>query len=156
MTPLTIIACLIASLFASWRAGRRTRFFLHRLQLSGYKPAAFRASLSGPLLDLRMRPSHIAGAVILTAGWFVAPWTPGSEQLFGTVLATAWTVAFISSRRYRRDRTKKPVVWTPRMRRLGGVCIAIDLALLVIGGMLGWSWAGAHGVVVCVMDVILT
>jgi len=148
VTPLTIIACLIASLFASWRAGRRTRFFLHRLQLSGYKPAAFRASLSGPLLDLRMRPSHIAGAVILTAGWFVAPWTPGSEQLFGTVLATAWTVAFISSRRYRRDRTKKPVVWTPRMRRLGGVCIAIDLALLVIGGMLGWSWAGAHGVVV--------
>ena len=71
---MMVISVIIASLFACWRAGRRSRFFLHRFQLSGYKRPAFMSTLKGPVLDLRVRPSHLVGAsgllIFLFFSWF--------------------------------------------------------------------------------------
>ncbi|MDA0379515.1 MAG: UDP-N-acetylmuramoyl-tripeptide--D-alanyl-D-alanine ligase [Bacteroidetes bacterium] len=126
ITNVTLL--ILATLFAGWRAGRRTRFFLHRLQLAGYKVRPYRAQLKGPVMDLLVRPSHLLGLFWLVLatqlafyGWPVAPW----------ILSLAWAITFASSRRYRRDRTKKPPVWTARMKRLAGVTALLQVLLLL-------------------------
>lgn len=124
---------LLATLFAGWRAARRLLFFLHLFQLEGYKPARFVHWLrTHP--DVLLRRSHLAGALLLTAGALTVPllgpfWAPGLVLL-------GWCVAFASSRRYRRDRPKKPLAFTPRMRRLLSVAALLTLAAPVAGGLL--------------------
>jgi UDP-N-acetylmuramoyl-tripeptide--D-alanyl-D-alanine ligase len=147
MNALYVIALVVASGFALWRLGRRTRFFLHRLQLSGYKRLAYRTSLAGPLLDLRARPSHLVGALVLAAAWWMSSLGWLSDFALGFSLSLAWSIAFISSRRYRRDRTKKPLVWTPRMKRLGVACCVMAALLLIVGAQVGRSMDGAESLV---------
>lgn len=148
MNAIFVIALVVASGFALWRLGRRTRFFLHRLQLSGYKRGAYRASLAGPVLDLWVRPSHLVGLLVLVTFWWMAGLEGASDITSGVVLSLAWTIAFISSRRYRRDRTKKPLVWTPRMKRLGVVSSAMASLFLIAGVVLGRSMEGSESLVV--------
>ena len=136
MISLWYIALSVATGFAAWRAGRRLRFFLHRLQLSGYQTRAYWQTLKGPVMDLRIRVSHLLGL-----GWLLlfasqGDLIPGAEWW----LVLLWTVTFASSRRYRRDRTKKPLVWTARMRRLGMVATFLGLIPLTAG-----AWWGALG-----------
>lgn len=128
MSTFSIIAVVLATGFAAWRAGRRTRFFLHRLQLAGYKVRPYRAQLRGPVLDLAVRPSHLLGFLwlVLTTqlphyGVLVAPW----------IVALLWLVTFASSRRYRRDRTKKPPAWTARMKRLTALTVLLQVLLIL-------------------------
>ena len=104
---------------AVWRTGRRLRFFLHMLQLEGYKPGSYAASVSHHAPDTFARPSHAVGGVLLVASVI---WP---EPL---VLLPLWGLAFASSRRYRRDRPKKPFAPTPRMKRLMVGAAVIDLA----------------------------
>lgn len=144
MTPMLVISVVVASLFAAWRAGRRSRYFLHRLQLSGYKRPAYMATLAGPVMDLRVRPSHIVGAVGLLGFLFAAGYW-GESPGFGVALAVFWTITFISSRRYRRDRTKKPLVWTPRMKRLGMMTGLLGVLVLTGAALLGTYRDGFHG-----------
>lgn len=139
MSTPTLLITLLATGFALWRIGRRTRFFLHRLQLVGYKPGAYRAVLQGPVMDLRIRVSHLLGLlwllgtlVLVPRGLPFAPW----------MLALLWTITFASSRRYRRDRTKKPPVWTARMKRLVGGTMLLQVLLAAMGA---WKALAASG-----------
>ncbi|MDE2997393.1 MAG: UDP-N-acetylmuramoyl-tripeptide--D-alanyl-D-alanine ligase [Bacteroidota bacterium] len=132
MSSATLILTFLASGFAAWRAGRRTRFFLHRFQLVGYKRGPYRSLLRGPVFDLRLRRSHVLGItwvigtiLLVPRGLPLAPW----------MLAVLWMITFASSRRYRRDRTKKPPVWTPRMKRLTATTVVIQVLLLAGGTM---------------------
>ncbi|BBM70809.1 UDP-N-acetylmuramoyl-tripeptide--D-alanyl-D-alanine ligase [Rhodothermus marinus] len=125
---------LLATLFAGWRAARRLLFFLHLFQLEGYKPARFVHWLRMHP-DVLLRRSHAAGALLLTVGALTLPllgpfWSPALVLL-------GWCVAFASSRRYRRDRPKKPLAFTPRMRRLLSVAALLTLAGPALGGLLG-------------------
>lgn len=145
MSSFSIIAVVLASGFAAWRAGRRTRFFLHRLQLAGYKIGPFRAQLRGPVLDLTVRPSHLLGFLWLVLatqlpyyGILVAPW----------IVALLWLVTFASSRRYRRDRTKKPPAWTARMKRLTVVTVLLQVLLTLACTFLADSTRGASSLAV--------
>jgi len=138
MVALWYALVCTASGFAAWRAMRRTRFFLHRLQLSGYKTRAYRHALKGPLMDLRVRVSHLLGLGWLLLFTLVGHLIPGAQWW----LALLWTISFASSRRYRRDRTKKPLVWTARVRRLGATVATLAVVLL---GMAAWAGSQQEG-----------
>ncbi len=135
MSFFTLSIVLLSSCFALWRIGRRTRFFIHTFQLFGYNGAPFSAWLSSHFRDAVFRWSHIIGAIILTLGWaFELPvWL-----LFGL-----WAIAFGSSKRYRRDKPKKGLVWTARAIRL----VSITGLLFLIIGVVAFSLvlAGSHG-----------
>ncbi len=144
MSSFAIIASVLATGFAAWRAGRRMRFFLHRMQLSGYKRAAFGASLRGPVFDLKMRASHVIGLALLALFAFVGSALPHAIVW----LSLSWAVAFASSRRYRRDRTKKPPVWTPRMKRLTVVATLFGVVILVVAAIVGLQASTLQGILV--------
>ncbi|MFT4604273.1 MAG: UDP-N-acetylmuramoyl-tripeptide--D-alanyl-D-alanine ligase [Rhodothermales bacterium] len=124
MTTFTVLIGLIASGFAIWRIGRRLQFFLHIHQLEGYKNGPYLKWVLSRPFDVVWRPSHIAGGLIVLA--MLKLGLPAIPALL------LWTVAFASSRRYRRDRPKKPLVMTSRMTRQA-VTVAL-LAFVLIGG----------------------
>ncbi len=131
------LLAIVASLFAGWRAWRRLQFFLHLFQLEGYKPKAFLRWLRMHP-DVVLRRSHGVGLLLLLVGVLALPilgshWTPALVLL-------AWCIAFASSRRYRRDRPKKPLVYTPRLLRLLSAAALLVLTWPVVGALLGPSF----------------
>ncbi len=119
MTVIAIVGLLVAAGFAVWRLGRRTGFFLHLLQLEGYKRHEYTGWLRQNGRGLIIRVSHLLGAAILVvAVVLIRNGLPGTAV---TIMLVLWPIAFASSRRYRRNVTKKPLVMTARMRRLVGV-----------------------------------
>ncbi len=123
-----------AAAFAAWRAGRREVFFLHMAQLEGYKPGPYGRWMGARLFDVLLRPSHAAGGLLLVGLILVRP----SGLLLAALLA-AWALAFISSRRYRRDRPKKPLSWTPRMKRLAAISVALSLLFAALAAAVASS-----------------
>ena len=132
MIALLFALALLASLFAGWRIMRRTRFFLHVFQLETYKLGRYARWCTSHITDAVVRMSHVAGVLILAgvaAGFSVLspPWVAGTAFVL-------WTGAFISSRRYRSDREKKPLAFTSRMRRLAGTAAILSTIPVVVGG----------------------
>ncbi|PIQ61537.1 MAG: Mur ligase [Bacteroidetes bacterium CG12_big_fil_rev_8_21_14_0_65_60_17] len=121
-TLLLAAAGTLATAFAVWRAGRRQVFFLHMAQLEGYKVAPFAAWVTGRMFDVVLRWSHAVGTLLLVILVVLKPTGPALAGLF-----SAWAVAFMSSRRYRRDRPKKALAWTPRMKRLAVTSVLVTL-----------------------------
>jgi UDP-N-acetylmuramoyl-tripeptide--D-alanyl-D-alanine ligase len=131
----------VASLFAGWRAWRRLQFFLHVFQLEGYKPKALLRWLRAhPSVVLRR--SHGAGILLLALS--VPMFSILGPHWTSALVLLCWCVAFASSRRYRRDRPKKPLVYTPRLLRLLSSAALLTLVWPGLGAMLGLSF-GATG-----------
>ncbi len=133
---LVYIFVLIATLFAGWRVWRRLRYFLHVFQLEGYKPPEFRQWLLGRAGRVVFRLSHkLAAAELILAliGFYYwsAFWT-------AVIVLPLWAITFASSRIYRSEREKKPLVYTARMRRLLATA-AVLAALPVIYGLVVWA-----------------
>lgn len=120
MAIINFIFGLIAVLFSLWRIAKRSRFFIHTFQLFGYKNKAYWSWQKSHFRDAILRRSHLVGLVILTLGlWLPMPvW----------VLFSLWTISFASSKRYRRDKPKKSLVWTSRVKRMS----AIGLVLMFV------------------------
>ena len=140
---LIYLFALIATLFAGWRAWRRLRYFLHLFQLEGYKPHQYRRWLIGHLGHVA-RWSHGVAVVVLAlaaAGFvFLSPfWT----ALFALA---AWAIAFASSRLYRSDRSKKPLAYTNRLKRLLGAAVVFTLLPVVAGLVVGLGQSSPSGV----------
>ncbi|MDA1027575.1 MAG: UDP-N-acetylmuramoyl-tripeptide--D-alanyl-D-alanine ligase [Bacteroidetes bacterium] len=110
--------------FAIWRLGRRSRFFIHTFQLFGYTSGPFSAWLVSHFRDAVLRTSHAIGILILVMGWL---WELPIWLAFGL-----WAFAFASSKRYRRDKPKKSLAWTPRVYRL-----AVGTGLLLLIASIG-------------------
>ena len=132
MIALLFALALLASLFAGWRIMRRTRFFLHVFQLETYKLGRYAQWCTSHITDAVVRMSHVAGVLILAGmatGFSVLspPWVAGTAFVL-------WTGAFISSRRYRSDREKKPLAFTSRMTRLAGTAGGLSALPVVVGG----------------------
>ncbi|MBO6576580.1 MAG: UDP-N-acetylmuramoyl-tripeptide--D-alanyl-D-alanine ligase [Rhodothermales bacterium] len=128
---------LLASGFALWRIGRRLQFFLHIHQLEGYKRSGFLRWVGARPFDAWLRLSHLLGAVLLAVHWL------GGLPVWALLLL--WAACFASSRRYRRDRPKKPLAMTPRMTReavtaglLALLLPAVTLSLLQTGFWSAW------------------
>ncbi len=134
---------LIATLFAGWRAWRRLRVFLHVFQLEGYKTNEFSHWLRQRAGQVVFRLSHKIAAVVLilafTGFYYGSP--------FWTALAVlpAWAVAFASSRLYRSERQKKPLKYTPRMKRLLAAAGTVAALPVVGGALLGLASDGLEG-----------
>lgn len=130
---------LVATLFAGWRAARRLRYFLHIFQLHGYKSGEFRAWVVRRFRTLAFRRSHqLALAELALAAVCVALFDPLPVL---AVLLPLWAGTFVSSRRYRSDREKKPLKYTPRLRRLLAMA-ALLAALPVAAGAYLWLRGG--------------
>jgi UDP-N-acetylmuramoyl-tripeptide--D-alanyl-D-alanine ligase len=140
MTTLLSILATIATLFAGWRAVRRTRFFLHLFQLETYKLDRYGRWLREHPFSAVLRRSHAAGAVLLGAAT-VAVGSLEPSWVLAAVLPL-WALAFISSRRYRSDQEKKPLAFTARMTRLAGATGLVAALPLLLCVVYGWS-AGA-------------
>mgnify|MGYP006281432817 CR=1 FL=1 len=144
MTLLLPALVTVATLFAGWRAMRRTRFFLHIFQLETYKFDRYGRWLRGHLRSAVLRRSHLAGALLLGLGALAVRWT--DPYGVAVVLLPLWALAFISSRRYRRDQTKKPLAFTARMTRLAAATGLVAALPLLLGGLLGLRDGTAAGV----------
>ena len=144
MTTLLSLFLIVATLFAGWRAARRTRFFLHIFQLETYKFDRYGRWLTGHPFSAVLRRSHAAGGVLLIGGAVAV--TLVDPTWVAVVLSPLWTLAFISSRRYRSDQEKKPLAFTARMTRLAVATGVVAGLPLGIGALYGWMTGTATGV----------
>lgn len=130
---------LAATIFAGWRAARRLRHFLHIFQLHGYKSGEFRAWTRRRFRTLVFRASHkLALVELVLAAVCLALFDPFPVA---AVVLPLWAVTFASSRRYRSHREKKPLKYTPRMRRLLATVVLLA-ALPVAAGAYLWFRGG--------------
>ncbi len=132
---MTFLLVLLASLFAVWRIGRRSRYFLHVFQLEGYKPNEYAAWLGKRTGSHILRRSHLVGLALIVLGWALV--FAGWPRTGAGIAAGLWSVAFASSRLYRSERPKKPLAWTARMKRLAwatGALAAIPVLIAVGAG----------------------
>lgn len=140
--PLIVLFALVATLFAGWRIWRRLRYFLHIFQLEGYKLNEFRQWLRARQDQVLFRRSHRVGLGVLglaLLGFFISPfWT-------SLVVLPAWAVAFASSRLYRSERQKKPLVYTNRMKRLLAAAATLAALPVLLGALVGVSVEGLWG-----------
>jgi UDP-N-acetylmuramoyl-tripeptide--D-alanyl-D-alanine ligase len=144
MTTALFLLGVIATLFAGWRAGRRVRFFLHIFQLETYKFNRYGRWLADHVRSTILRPSHGVGTAVLLLGTLATSIIdPAWVALAALPL---WTIAFISSRRYRSDQEKKPLALTARMTRLAIPAALLTLAPIAAGGLHGWTLGTPTGV----------
>lgn len=137
MTITLSILAVLTTLFAGWRAMRRTRFFLHIFQLETYKFDRYGRWLAEHLQSTVLRPSHAVGAGLLVLGG--VGFLLYDPFWIATILLPLWTLAFISSRRYRSDQEKKPLAFTARMTRLAATTGVVAAVPLVVGAFFGWT-----------------
>jgi len=139
VTFFVLCGALLTLSIAGWRAWRRLRFFLHVFQLETYKLDRYINWCRSPAMHpVAAGWSHTLGAAALV-GAFLAYAVGGAWSATGTLLAL-WPLLFISSRRYRRDKEKKPLAFTDRMMRLATTA-GMLMALLVGAGIgLGYAW----------------
>ncbi len=134
---------IIASAFAGWRVWRRLRFFLHLYQLEGYKGNEYNTWVGKNLPRVGVRLSHKLGAgVLLLLGLGGRVLSPLTSALIALPL---WSVAFASSRIYRSEKQKKPLKYTPRLKRLLGTA-GILAAAPVAAGLVGIARRKERGV----------
>jgi UDP-N-acetylmuramoyl-tripeptide--D-alanyl-D-alanine ligase len=114
---------ILAALFAGWRMWRRLRYSLHLSQLHGYKVVEYVRWLIRHPVNYVFRLSHGLGAALILVSYSLADMVP--ERTLTATMFALWCVFFASSRRYRSDREKKPLVWTPRAKRLFGLSVAM-------------------------------
>ena len=141
MTALLFALATVASLFAGWRTVRRTRFFLHVFQLETYKMDRY-AHWVRSHSDVVLRRSHLAGGLLLSGSVGLLNVAPAAWVMAGAL--GLWPLAFISSKRYRSTREKKPLAFTARMTRLAVATGVLASLPLLAGVVLGWR-VGAPG-----------
>lgn len=144
MTTLIQILVALVLLASGYRIWRRLRHFLHVFQLEGYKSRQFRGWLSGLGKGTVVLKEHVAGFVIVAA-LFTLTSVAASAWLPAAALVL-WLAVLGSARKYRSDAAKKPLVFTPRMRRLTGAVAILSVVLFgaVLGVMAGrFGWVGA-------------
>ncbi len=144
MTTALLLLGIIATLFAGWRAGRRVRFFLHIFQLETYKLDRYGRWLADHVTSTVVRPSHGVGAAVLLLGSIAV--SLADPTWVSLAALPVWTIAFISSRRYRSDQAKKPLSFTARMTRLAVPVGLWTLLPVAIGGLYGWTLSTPTGV----------
>ncbi len=129
---MIFLLALITILFAGWRIWRRLSYFLHVFQLEGYSRDDFSAWFRARVDKLFLRTSHVVGFVILLLGAVI--FFLGGGRLMVGILLVLWSIAFASSRIYRRDQQKKPLAFTPRLKRL----LVASSALALVPSVVGW------------------
>lgn len=106
----------------------RLRFFLHMFQQLGYKTNELRQWLSSNLIAKVFTIEHLLYSFLLLAMYFfladLITLTTGAITM--SVFTIFW---FYGTSKYTPEKEKKPLVYTPRMKRLGGTLLLFFLAL---------------------------
>jgi UDP-N-acetylmuramoyl-tripeptide--D-alanyl-D-alanine ligase len=154
MTLVLLLLGIIATLFAGWRAARRTRFFLHIFQLETYKFDRYGRWLAQHLTSTVFRWSHAAGAGLLVLA--AVGFSSYDPSWIAAAVLLLWTFAFISSRRYRSDQEKKPLAFTARMTRLAVATGLVAVIPLLLGALFGWRAGSSSGVLWYLLGFLVT
>lgn len=106
----------------------RLRFFLHMFQQTGYKTNEFRQWLLSNLFTKWVTAEHLSyNFVILVMLYFVADRVTLTA---GAIIMSMFTLFwFIGTSRYKAAKEKKPLVFTSRMKRLGGLTLVMLIAV---------------------------
>ncbi|HEX9659750.1 MAG TPA: UDP-N-acetylmuramoyl-tripeptide--D-alanyl-D-alanine ligase [Rhodothermales bacterium] len=135
MTGIAVLSVL-ATLLTGFHTWRRHRYYLHVLQLEGYKNREFSSWLRQQPLSTILLRRYLVAAVVILLLWAKPFFTSDTLTIVGLF---AWCLIFASARRYRTDRAKKPVVFTARLKRLLTASVALALALVVAGSIAALS-----------------
>lgn len=102
----------------------RARYFLHMFQQVGYKTNEFRQWMHRNFSSRVITSEHILFNIVLLAMLYYL-----SERLTltsGTIVIGTFSLFwFIGVSRYTGDREKKPLAYTPRLKRLGGTLLIL-------------------------------
>ena len=106
----------------------RMRYFLHMFQQLGYKTGEFRQWLSENFYSRGFTAEHLLFNIILLLliYFFAENITLTSGTIIVGTFALFW---FVNTGRYREEKEKKPLVFTARMKRLGGTYLVLTGAL---------------------------
>jgi len=106
----------------------RLRFFMHMFQQVGYKTNEMRAWLSQNLFAKAITSEHLLyNTIILLMAYYLAD---RITLTAGAIIMGTFTLFwFTGTSRYKEEKEKKPLVFTPRMKRLGITILAILGAL---------------------------
>ncbi len=106
----------------------RLRFFLHMFQQLGYKTNELRQWLSSNLIAKVFTVEHLLYSFLLLAMYFFL-----AERITltaGAITMSVFTIFwFFGTSKYKPEKEKKPLVYTPRMKRLGGTLLLFFFAL---------------------------
>ncbi len=106
----------------------RLRYHLHMFQQVGYKTNEFRQWFSIRLFSKGITSEHFLFMIVILGMTFVLAdhITLTSGAIIMGIFALFW---FTGTSRYREEKEKKPLIYTPRMMRLG-ITILVGLSLL--------------------------
>lgn len=115
----------------------RTRFFMHIFQQVGYKPREYRNWLNEHFFSTVFTPEHLFyNAIILLLLFFLTDViTLTAGTLITSTFALFW---FAGVSRYKKEKEKKPLVFTPRLKRLAALFFAGLAALWML--MVNYSY----------------
>lgn len=115
----------------------RTRFFMHIFQQVGYKPREYRNWLNEHFFSTVFTPEHLFyNAIILLLLFFLTDViTLTAGTLITSTFALFW---FAGVSRYKKEKEKKPLVFTPRLKRLAALFFAGLAALWML--MINYSY----------------
>lgn len=109
----------------------RLRFFLHMFQQLGYKTNELRQWLSSNLIAKVFTVEHLLYSFLLMAMYFFL--ADRITLTAGAITMSVFTIFwFFGTSKYTPEKEKKPLVYTPRMKRLGGTLLLFFLALWFI------------------------
>lgn len=102
----------------------RLRFFLHMFQQVGYKTNELRHWLSGNLFSRVITSEHLLYNVVILAMlyFFAERVTLTTGAIIMSVFTLFW---FTDTSRYKAEKEKKPLVYTPRLKRLAGTLLVV-------------------------------
>ena len=128
-----LILAILPAVSAGWRAWKRGLFFLHMMQLEGYKPHQFKEWVYGKITGTVCRVSHVIGLLFLILSY---PFRTNATIV--AVMLVLWAIVFASFRQYGNQPQKKPLVFTARMKRLSAAVLLVSMLaglvpLLVFG-----------------------
>lgn len=155
MTAVIQILVLLVLVASGYRIWRRLRYFLHVFQLEGYKTSEFFSWLTGLGKGTFLLKEHVAGLVLVFGFFAPAMITAGSWP--AAVALVIWLIVLGSARKYRSGDAKKPLAFTPRMRRLTGTVVVLSMIVLVGMGAVvvtGFGWLAALLSALLLVDLV--
>lgn len=145
---LTLALLPLTTVFLVWKMMQRARIFLHRAQLTGYKSAEFTQWLGAQPIPvwLPWKFPVLLATFGIGSVWGVEWFSETALGVIASSLAILWSIMLGGGQ---QAPIKKPLVWTPRAKRLWVSLLTISVGILVVGGFVsltpmlwqtGWGW----------------
>lgn len=139
MTYFIIVELIIFAflLVVTRHSFHRGRHYLHIFQQKGYKPKEYWSYVRGTNLGAFVTTSHLYVVPLFLIGFAENMLTPTSFALLLSIFGIGFFLptGYISS-----DKPKKPLAFTPRLKRQLAVLIVLYLAIVMTGVNLGFSF----------------